>query len=463
MENSRRDSVDACIYIDENDHTYRVQLAGKKTRIGTTTDCDVLLKDRSALGTLGEFIATRRSFEFRSVGTRAVTLNGHPVRENQRLYHGDVLSFGETRVRYFQVPEVSEVTLQFGIAGLHSGHSFFLTNQSFVRIGQTVGELRIPDSTLGDPHVAIENLGPDALFIRQMGAETETTVNGTKLNERVAIEDGAVVQMGETHLTIRTLPNIPLPAPAEVLLKPHGAVASDAISDDDLQTAPEKLRTIRHAHIRAGGHVKKLTSDQMQRLTSTPSRKRGDDEASRVARASAPTPQPYLIRQQDLQQARQEMAPLRPEAAYYLPGDKRTDAERASSSSKKPYYIDHNDRPPDLQSEPKQKPSHVRDNVEVLSSRPYYVPKPGTESRMGERDSPLDWMEDVRVRTDDDDAGATSIFAVDADANTMAHRKKYYVPSEGAPEPETLDWDPSEDIPDRAGTTLHDTSLDELD
>ena len=220
MERSRIELVDACIYVDEKEHTYRIQLDGRKTLIGTSSDCDVLLKDESAKGLLGEFIATRRSFEFRSKGDQAITLNGHTESGNQRLYHGDVLVFGETRVRYFEVPEVSDVTLQFGIAGLHSGHSFFLTNQSFVRIGQTVGDLRIPDTTIDDPQVAIENLGPGATYIRQIGAETETLVNGVKLSERMPVNDGAVIQMGETHLVIRTLPNIPLPAPSETLLRP---------------------------------------------------------------------------------------------------------------------------------------------------------------------------------------------------------------------------------------------------
>ena len=475
MERSSKALVDACIYIDENEHTYRVQLDGRKTVIGTSPDCDVLLKDKTARGLVGEFIATRRSFEFRSKGLQSITLNGHTVRGTQRLYHGDVLAFGETRVRYFEVPEVSEVTLQFGIAGVHSGHAFFLTNQSFVRIGQTVGDLRIPDSTLDDPQVAIENLGPDATYVRQLGMESETTVNGVKLSERIPIRDGAVIQMGETHIVIRTIPDVPLPAPSETLLRAPDAEPRRT-EDDEKQTAPEKLKTVRKAHIRAGGDLTKTSGNkQPPSLQGDPIAERSqhslersgaphwarEGEAARPkqSRESIPTPQPYTIRQADLHQARRHKAPGNADLPYYLRMDPSGKRAKEAPPSEKPYYLRDGKGEPTKDGSKRKAPRPSED----ATAKPYYVPDAGAEHRMGERNSPLDWMEGRPPEKDDEQAGSTIIFARDAVNRPIASGKNYYVPEREPTEPVSSDLDHDDMAIDRSGITLQDTSLEDLD
>jgi pSer/pThr/pTyr-binding forkhead associated (FHA) protein len=482
MVDSKRDLIDACVYIDEEDHTYRVQLSQRKTLIGNTKDCDILVKDRRAGNFQGEFIATRRGFEFRSRGGGSITLNGHPISGTQRLHHGDVLTISSTKVRYFEVPEVSNVTLQFGISGLNSGHSFFLTNQSFVRIGNTVGELRIPDDRIGNPQVALENLGSGSTYIQQLSSECPTRVDGNPLRERTALKDGSVIEMGETHIVIRTIRDVPLPAPSEALLK-SADMEKNARKTDQKQTAPNEVKIAPKARIRSGkdavitpsnsasdgegsahdmatvdlasavppGTIEALREARRAGLTRSPSSQKGN-----------PTPQPYTLRSDAIAEAKKRYGGQ--ENPYYLQPDNERKASPTTAASAKPYYLHdgHQEEPEaeDISSHPTQAPR--------ASQEPYYMPQTGSKHRPDEKNSPLDWMEGQPSKpTEEAQAGATVVLSRDAVDSALAAKKKYYVPDEKASRRKTPIRRKTEEKappePDRSGITMQDTPLEELD
>jgi pSer/pThr/pTyr-binding forkhead associated (FHA) protein len=480
MAESKRELIDACVYIDEEAHSFRVQLTQRKTLIGNTKDCDILVKDRRAGDFKGEFIATRRGFEFRSRGGEVIALNGHPISGTQRLHHGDTLTISSTNVRYFEVPEVSNVTLQLGISGANAGHAFFLTNQSFVRIGNTVGELRIPDNKLGNPQVALENLGSGSTYIQQLSSECPTRVDGNPLTKRTALKDGSVIEMGETHIVLRTIADVPLPAPSEALLKSVDSNET-ARTTDQKKTAPNKVETVPKARIRSGkdavitpsipaGSAEDAAHD-MATVDLANAIPPGTVEALREARKSGltrspssqkgyPTPQPYTLRSDAIAEAKKRYGGQG--KPYYL---QREDEKKASpTDTSKPYYLrdGHQEEPEaeDTSKHPTQAPP--------VSQGPYYMPKPGAEHQADEKNSPLDWMEGRPSKPSEDvQAGATVVLSREAVDSALAAKKKYYVPPEtpsekkGALRRKTKKKAPAE--PDRSGVTMQDTTLDELD
>ena len=52
-----------------------------------------------------------------------------------------------------------------------------------------MGEVRIPDPEIANPHIAIENLGGNASFVRQLQGDVLTRLNGKKLKERTRLKD----------------------------------------------------------------------------------------------------------------------------------------------------------------------------------------------------------------------------------------------------------------------------------
>ena len=208
---SRRD---AALYVTTDEgRVERVRIGERRIIVGSDVRCDICLVGSSVRPRHASICFASGDHVLSTVSEGTTLVNGVPVKERTLLNNGDVIWIGGQELRFVRLQDVSATSLQLSICRRNEPHDILLTQRPELRIGHRVGEVRISDEFLSDPHCVIENPFPGLLFVVNRDAVRGTKLNGVRLIDREPLKDGDVLTLGTTTIHVNVLVGLAMPIP----------------------------------------------------------------------------------------------------------------------------------------------------------------------------------------------------------------------------------------------------------
>ena len=272
---SRRD---AALYVFHNDgQTDRIQIAEQRVSVGRDPRNDVHLSDQSVRPRHATIYFSGGEHIISSVSDGTILLNGTSIGSSATLDNGDTIRIGRHEMRFVRMQEISATTLQLAICRLNEPHDVLLTRRPELRIGRQLGEVRIDDAFISDPHCVIENPYPGLLYLTNIDAVRGTKLNGARVTTRVALQDGDTLNLGTTTLRLNILAQASMPEPGQ--------------SIEAMRTGqPVPLRTPDAQDWDAVGITQELDESELRAADTLRRAERGDQKTYR-----SESKQPYYV------------------------------------------------------------------------------------------------------------------------------------------------------------------------
>ena len=198
---------------------------GDTAQIGRVSDNNVVLNSvgisrRHAVVTWRE-----GAFEVKDLGsTNGTRVNGEPVNQLRVLEDGDVIGLHQVKLQFFELgqaePELEnnlEIEQTFVVlsdtaqprltisAGAQEGREIILKPGIMV-IGRDSSkeswDIALQDRSVSRPHAQIEQQN-NSFVLTDLGSANSTLVNGQIIAEPIVMQDGDVIEFGDTTLLFR--------------------------------------------------------------------------------------------------------------------------------------------------------------------------------------------------------------------------------------------------------------------
>ncbi len=198
-------------FVDDDGAVLRYRVGGDegkqpgRVRIGRDTRNDIYF-DHPQVPVQALVVVEREGVDVVKVFEAArVHLNGVLVTGMHRLYSGDRLHVGDHHFLYARDDTPPDLALGLTVIFADEVIKAVVLRQTRVIIGRS-GDLIVDDPSVSERHAVIEAYAEDGLFLREVAPGLGTWVDGTVVAGRVALTDGATVQVGRVSVAVRILP-----------------------------------------------------------------------------------------------------------------------------------------------------------------------------------------------------------------------------------------------------------------
>jgi pSer/pThr/pTyr-binding forkhead associated (FHA) protein len=120
--------------------------------------------------------------------------------------NGTILDPGSARPRLKEglVPPETGIFLRIEEGG-EKGKAFNLSPGGVYTIGRTGADIEIDDPKISRKHAELGLYGPGAYVLRDLASTNGVFVNGRRVQDKVRLDNGAVIRVGDTSLKLTVL------------------------------------------------------------------------------------------------------------------------------------------------------------------------------------------------------------------------------------------------------------------
>ena len=210
---SRRD---AAVYVTlDSGRIERIQIGERRVLVGSDPRNDICLANRNVQPRHASIYFAGGEHILSCVSDGSTLVNGSAVARSTPLENGDVIWIGGRELRFIRLQSISTTTLQLSICRRNEPHDILITQRPEVRIGYRIGEVRVNDEFIADPHCVIENPFPGLLYVTNLDQVRGTKLNGVRVTEREPLSDGDTLSLGTTTIHLNVMVGQSMPKPGE--------------------------------------------------------------------------------------------------------------------------------------------------------------------------------------------------------------------------------------------------------